>query len=182
MYRDNSLIPSETVRLAALGLLTEGAKSYADLASEVRHLSARLVGPSLDLLGPSIELLKVEELAAASGPGEVLAVTDKGRAELRRLLKASLRGPIGEVNKLIIALKLRFLGVLDPDDRLLQVEMLAETFEQELARLSDLRAHLADRPGLLLDWLDHDIQQVGERIAWFHDLLRRLETPAKAAQ
>ena len=181
MYRDNSLIPSETVRLAALGLLTEGAKSYADLASEVRHLSARLVGPSLDLLGPSIELLKVEELAAP-GPGELLAVTDKGRAELRRLLKASLRGPIGEVNKLIIALKLRFLGVLDPDDRLLQVEMLAETFEQELARLSDLRAHLADRPGLLLDWLDHDIHQVGERIAWFHELLRRLETPAKAAQ
>ena len=36
MYRDNSLIPSETVRLAALGLLTEGAKSYAELASEVR--------------------------------------------------------------------------------------------------------------------------------------------------
>ena len=168
MYRDNSLIPSETVRLAALGLLTEGAKSYADLAAEVRHLSARLVGPSLDLLGPSIELLKVEELAA-SGAGELLAITDKGRAELKRLLKASLRGPIGEVNKLIIALKLRFLGVLDPDDRLLQVEMLAETFEQELARLSDLRAHLADRPGLLLDWLDHDISQVGERIAWFHE-------------
>ena len=181
MYRDNGLIPSETVRLAALGLLTEGARSYADLAAEVRHLSARLVGPSLDLLGPSIELLKVEELAA-SGAGELLAITDKGRTELKRLLKASLRGPIGEVNKLIIALKLRFLGVLDPDDRLLQVEMLAETFEQELARLSDLRTHLADRPGLLLDWLDHDISQVGERIAWFHELLRRLETPAKAAQ
>ena len=144
MYRDNSLIPSETVRLAALGLLTEGAKSYAELASEVRHLSARLVGPSLDLLGPSIELLKVEELAVPI-EGELLAITEKGRAELKRLLKASLRGPVGEVNKLIIALKLQFLGVLELEDRLLQVEMLAETFEQELARLNDLRAHLADR-------------------------------------
>jgi DNA-binding PadR family transcriptional regulator len=174
MYRDNSLIPSETVRLAALGLLTEGAKSYAELASEVRHLSARLVGPSLDLLGPSIELLKVEELAVPI-EGELLAITDKGRAELKRLLKASLRGPVGEVNKLIIALKLQFLGVLELEDRLLQVEMLAETFEQELARLNDLRAHLADRRGLLLDWLDHDIAQVGDRIAWFHTLLKRLE-------
>src|SRR6185312_10814769 len=174
MYRDNSLIPSETVRLAALGLLTEGAKSYAELASEVRHLSARLVGPSLDLLGPSIELLKVEELAATV-EGELLAITDKGRAELKRLLKASLRGPVGEVNKLIIALKLQFLGVLELEDRLLQVEMLAETFEQELARLNDLRAHLADRRGLLLDWLDHDIAQVADRIAWFHTLLKRLE-------
>ncbi|HEY8016338.1 MAG TPA: hypothetical protein VIE35_10925, partial [Dongiaceae bacterium] len=166
--------PSETVRLAALGLLTEGAKSYAELASEVRHLSARLVGPSLDLLGPSIELLKVEELAAPI-EGELLAITEKGRAELKRLLKASLRGPVGEVNKLIIALKLQFLGVLELEDQLLQVEMLAETFEQELARLNDLRAHLADRPGLLLDWLDHDIAQVGDRIAWFHTLLKRLE-------
>ncbi len=174
MYRDNSLIPSETVRLAALGLLTEGAKSYAELASEVRHLSARLVGPSLDLLGPSIELLKVEELAVPT-EGELLAITEKGRAELKRLLKASLRGPVGEVNKLIIALKLQFLGVLELEDRLLQVEMLAETFEQELARLNDLRAHLADRRGLLLDWLDHDLAQVGERIAWFHALLKRLE-------
>ena len=174
MYRDNSLIPSETVRLAALGLLTEGPKSYAELASEVRHLSARLVGPSLDLLGPSIELLKVEELAEPAD-ADLLAITDKGRGELRRLLKASLRGPIGEVNKLIIALKLRFLGVLDGEDRLLQVEMLAETFEQELARLTDLRAHLAARKGLLLDWLDHDIAQLGERIAWFRSLLQRLE-------
>jgi DNA-binding PadR family transcriptional regulator len=177
MYRDNSLIPSETVRLAALGLLTESAKSYAELASEVRHLSARLVGPSLDLLGPSIELLKVEELAVPI-EGELLAITEKGRAELKRLLKASLRGPVGEVNKLIIALKLQFLGVLELEDRLLQVEMLAETFEQELARLNDLRAHLADRPGLLLDWLDHDIAQVGDRIAWFHTLLKRLEEEA----
>jgi hypothetical protein len=177
MYRDNSLIPSETVRLAALGLLTEGAKSYAELASEVRHLSARLVGPSLDLLGPSIELLKVEELAVPI-EGELLAITEKGRAELKRLLKASLRGPVGEVNKLIIALKLQFLGVLELGDRLLQVEMLAETFEQELARLNDLRAHLADRRGLLLDWLDHDIAQVADRIAWFHSLLKRLEDEA----
>ena len=174
MYRDNSLIPSETVRLAALGLLTEAGRSYGDLASEVRHLSARLVGPSLDLLGPSIELLKVEELAVADGEG-LLSITDKGRAELQRLLKAALRGPIGEVNKLIIALKLMFLDALAPDDRLMQVEMLAETFEQELARLTDLRGRLAGRPGLLLDWLDHDIHQVEERIAWFRNLLGKLE-------
>jgi hypothetical protein len=174
MYRDNSLIPSETVRLAALGLLTEGAKSYAELASEVRHLSARLVGPSLDLLGPSIELLRVEELTAPAA-GDLLAITEKGRTELKRLLKASLRGPIGEVNKLIIALKLRFLPVLDPEDRLLQAEMLAETFEQELARLKDLHGHLAGREGLLREWLEHDITQVDERIAWFRRLVARLE-------
>lgn len=178
MYRDNSLIPSETVRLAALGLLTEARRSYGDLASEVRHLSARLVGPSLDLLGPSIELLKVEELASVNAD-EMLAITEKGRSELKRLLKAGLRGPIGEVNKLIIALKLMFLDVLDLEDRIMQIEMLAETFEQELARLRDLRGHLANRPGLLLNWLDHDIEQVEQRITWFQQLLERLEAASK---
>ena len=174
MYRDKSLVPSETVRLAALGLLTEGAKSYAELASVVRHMSARLAGPSLDLLGPSIELLKVEELTAPARD-DLLAITAKGQEELKRLLRASLRGPIGEVNKLIIALKLRFLSVLDREEQLLQVEMLAEIFEQELVRLKDLRAQLAERKDLLLDWVDHDIAQVGARIAWFQVLLQRLE-------
>jgi hypothetical protein len=178
MYRDNSLIPSETVRLAALGILSESQRSYGDLASEVRHLGARLVGPSLDLLGPSIELLKVEDLAAVTGDG-LLAITEKGRAELQRLLKAVLRGPIGEVNKLIIALKLMFLDALDREDRIMQVEMLAETFEQELARLSDLRKHLAGRPGLLPSWLDHDIEQVEQRISWFRRLLSRLEAESE---
>ena len=178
MYRDNSLIPSETVRLAALGLLTESRRSYADLASEERHISARLVGPSLDLLGPSIELLKVEELASVDGDG-LLIITEKGRTELQRLLMAPLRGPIGEVNKLIIALKLMFLDALEREDELLQVEMLAEIFEQELARLIDLRAHLTSRPGLLLDWLDHDIRQVEERIDWFRNLLGKLESKSK---
>ena len=36
MYRDRSLIPSEAVRLAALGSLALGSKRYADLASEIR--------------------------------------------------------------------------------------------------------------------------------------------------
>jgi len=177
MYRDNSLIPSETVRLAALGLLAEGRLSYGDLASEVRHLSARIVGPSLDLLGPSIELLKVEGLAAAEADGP-LAITAKGEAELQRLLKAPLRGPVGEVSKLIIALKLRFLDRLEREEQMLQVEMLAETFEQELARLNDLRGHLGEPAGRLGDWLQHDIAQVGGRIAWFRRLLDALEAAA----
>ena len=67
MYRDNSLIPKEAIRLAALGTLARGPMSYADLSREVRQFAARIVGPSLDLLGTSIELLKFEGLIA---PGD----------------------------------------------------------------------------------------------------------------
>ena len=64
MYRDNTLIPTEAIRLAALGSLAEGDKQYAELASEIRYFVARITGPSLDLLGSSLELLHYEGLAS----------------------------------------------------------------------------------------------------------------------
>jgi DNA-binding PadR family transcriptional regulator len=179
MYKDNSLIPSESVRLAALGILAQAPKSYAELASEVRHFSSRIVGPSLELMGPSLELLRVEGLVkaedeAADHETAVLSITEAGRGELRRLLTANLRGPIGEVNKLIIALKMRFLHLLDPGDQQLQAEILADICEKELARLTDLRQHHAGDPGHLVPWLDHDIGEVEGRLAWFRALQDRL--------
>ena len=44
MYRDNSLIPSEAIRLLALGILAGGDKSYAELAGEVRHFVSHITG------------------------------------------------------------------------------------------------------------------------------------------
>ncbi len=176
MYKDNSLIPSESIRLAALGILAQTPRPYAQLASEVRHFSGRIVGPSLELMSPSLELLRVEGLVEADGAGDnaVLRITDAGRAELRRLLTANLRGPIGEMNKLIIALKMRFLHLLDRADQQMQAEILIDVCEQELARLTDLRRHHADEPGHLIPWLDHDIAEVEGRLAWFRALYDRL--------
>lgn len=177
MYKDNSLIPTEAVRLAALGLLTEGPRTYADLANEVRHFTSRIVGPSLDLIGPPIEVLRVEGLIASSGGSgsdAVLQITDAGRGEAVRLLGANLRGPLGEFNKLVIALKLRFLHLLDRAAQVLQAELLAEICERELTRLNDLRRHHQDRVDHLADWFDHDISQVEQRLAWFRGLQDRL--------
>jgi DNA-binding PadR family transcriptional regulator len=177
MYKDNSLIPTEAVRLAALGLLTEGPRSYAELADEVRHFTSRIVGPSLDLIGPPIEVLRVEGLIESSGGAgsdAPLRITGDGRHELVRLLGANLRGPLGEFNKLVIALKLRFLHLLDAEARRLQVELLAEICERELTRLNDLRRHYDGRPGHLVDWLDHDIGQLRDRLDWYRGLQRRL--------
>jgi DNA-binding PadR family transcriptional regulator len=178
MYKDNSLIPTEAVRLAALGLLTERPRSYAGLADEVRHFTSRIVGPSLDLIGPPIEVLRVEGLidAVEGGPRvePILQITAAGRQELNRLLGANLRGPLSEFNKLVIALKLRFLHLLDAEAQRLQVELLAETCERELTRLNDLRRQYAGRHGHLIDWLDHDIGQLQERLAWFQELQNRL--------
>lgn len=175
MYPDNSLIPTEAIRLAALGSLAMAPKSYAALATEIRHFTGRIVGPSLDLIGPPIELLKVEGLVEPAAAGEdAIGVTASGLAELKRLLTANLRGPVGEFNKLVIALKMRFLHLLDREAQLAQSELLIEVCERELTRLTDLRAHHAAEGGQLVAWLDHDIGQVEARLGWFRDLQAKL--------
>src|SRR3546814_1441662 len=105
---------------------------------------------------------------------EAIRVTAAGLAELKRLLTANLRGPVGEFNKLVIALKMRFLHLLDDDARLAQAELLIEVCERELTRLTDLRGHHAAEGGHLIGWLYHDIGQVEARLAWFRELQVKL--------
>jgi len=171
MYRDNTLLPSEAVRLLALGVLANSALSYSELATEVRHFTSRIVGPSLDLVGTPLEVLKLEGLIESldRSDGGQLAVTEPGMKELRRLLASGVRAPITELNKLIIALKLRFLHFLKPEEQRLQIEFLVEMSERELARLTDLGQHHAGEAGLLTSWLDHEIAQARERLAWYRE-------------
>ena len=176
MYRDNTLIPTEAIRLAALGSLVEGDTGYAALASEIRYFVAHIAGPSLDLLGTSLELLGYEGLAesldgVAMEGDAILRVTDAGRAAFRTLMISNVRAPVGDVGKLIVALKLRFLNLLAAEDRGDQTDMLIEMCELERARLTEMRRRYTD--GLLANWLDLDIAQLEERLAWF-----RHEMPA----
>jgi DNA-binding PadR family transcriptional regulator len=176
MYRDNSLVPSEAIRLCALGMLAQRPSPYAEIAGAVRHFSGRIVGPSLDLLAPSLELLKVEGLLEADGPGDhaMVRLTEAGRTEFLRLMTARLRGPLGDVNKLILALKLRFLHLLDKETQLAQLDLLSESVEGELVRLADLRRHHAEEPGHLVAWLDHEIGQLESRRNWLAALAAQL--------
>ncbi|MFQ6016926.1 MAG: hypothetical protein ACE5KF_01915 [Kiloniellaceae bacterium] len=179
MYRDNTLIPSEAVRLLALGILAAGETRYADLAREVRHFTGHIVGPSLDLVGTPIEVLKVEGLVeAADGAGAVenalLRITEAGRRELIRLLTSNVRSPVNDLNTLIVTLKMRFLHLLEPKDRRLQAEVMTEMCERQLVRLTELRARHAEDPGHLAAWLDHAVAQTRERLGWFRNLRQSL--------
>ena len=179
MYRDNTLVPREAVRLLALGLLASSETTYAQLAAEVRHFTGHVVGPSLDLVAPPIELLKVEGLIEAAVETDddeqaPLRITEAGRAELLVLLKSNVRPAVHDINKLIITLKMRFLHLLEPAERRLQVDMIAEMFERQLVRLSELRAHHADAGGSLSEWLDHEIAQTRETVTWFESVRARI--------
>ena len=176
MYRDNTLIPTEAIRLAALGQLATAPCRYAELAREVRAFAARITGPSLDLLGTSLELLRyeglVEPIEGDADDGRV-RLTEAGRAALLELLRANVRSPVDAVSKLILALKLRFLHLLPADEQRVQIAQMIEASETERARLAELAARHAGEPGLLGAWLEHDTAQVAERIRWLESLAAR---------
>lgn len=186
MYPDHSLMPKEAVRLAALGMLAEKPLAYAQLAAAIRDFTSHIMGPNLDLMGTSIQLLAAEGLIAPVGdgawrgeainPDTRLAITPEGRREFESLLLATVRTPFNDINKLVIALKMRFLGLLDPAHRKAQVELIAASLEGEIARLTSLRARRAaeaDGEDALVAWLDHDLAQIEASLAWFRGLADR---------
>jgi len=175
MFADNTLTPKEAVRLCALGMVARESVRYSSLAGDVRHFCSRVMGPSLDLMGLSIELLRYEGLVEArDGQGmeddALLSITDAGRRELKTLLTARLR-PSSDLSKLVIALKFRFLDLLEAKERGAQIDMLLDAFESELARFEDLRAGSTEGTALQA-WLDHDILQLSERLDWLEAFRR----------
>jgi hypothetical protein len=162
MFRDRSLIPAEAVRLMALGLLAEGPRAYGELAGEIRYFTSNFVGPSLDLMGSSIEVLRTQGLIeAVDGQGmadnAVMHLLPAGRAMLDELLRARLGQGQGDINRLTLRLKLRFLTLLPAAEQAAQRALIAETIESELARLADLRDRSAAAPAMFRDWLERDI-------------------------
>lgn len=166
MFRDKTLIPTEAIRVLALGLIADRPRRYAELAQELRRFIGLVLGPSLDMLAPALELLRFEGLASAAEDGAEaeLSITGKGRAELMNLLRANVRAPVNDTNRLVIALKFRFLHLLPAAERKTQLALLADLYETERGRLEELRA--ADSDPAFAAWLDHEIALMGERVGW----------------
>ncbi len=182
MYTDNTLTPREAVRLCALGTLAGGALRYDALVHEVRHFVSRITGPSLELMGESIELLRYEGLVTAVDDSQdndpELAISDEGDKMLKSLLCANIRAGSNDLNELIMALKFRFLHMLEMTQQVDQVELLIEACESELARLEDLRIHHEGDQGHLTDWLDHDINRIESRLDWLNEFEKKLDVGA----
>ncbi len=181
MYPDHSLMPKEAIRLTALGVLCGGAMRYGELAAEVRDFTGHIMGPMIDVMGTSIELLRYEGLiefvdadAEQNRDKAKLQITADGRQEVETLMLSTVRTPFNDLNKLVIALKMRFLHLLESGGQRDQAVIITDACHAELARLLELRGNHAEAGGYFLEWLDHDIDQVRERLDWFNGLKDRL--------
>ena len=177
MYRDRSLQPGETVKLIALGLLIEAPRTYADLANDIRYFTARIVGPSLDLLGSSLEILRLEGwIAPKEGDkgeedkeaGNLISLTDSGYQQFLDLMNAPLRIPLNDSNRLALLTKLRFLSYLPEETRLDQIDLIEELVEKEQAWNAELAR---DFPQTALGaWVEMESRDLSAKRAWLHTL------------
>jgi hypothetical protein len=174
MYRDNSLIPLEAMRIAALGALADKPMRYADIAADVRRFASRIVGPSLDLMGSSVEVLRAEGLIGPNddGPDPLLALTPEGREDLLKLLRSGIRATNTELNRLVVALKMRFLHLLPGHDRRDQIQLLQSLLSGERDRYRDLLASEGN-DALFQDWLGFEIEVLDARLAWLERFAER---------
>ena len=177
LYRDNSLIPRETIKMAALGALIERARSYDDIANEVRSFISRIVGPSLELMGTSIELLKLEGLIETVNDNDeddasLLQLSPLGLQELKEYLRSNLKSGGSELNKLVIALKLRFIDILDDDERRDQLLAIRDMYHNEKRRLEDLKNQTTWLTGFLLESIELDLFLVNKKIEWCDQRIR----------
>jgi hypothetical protein len=171
MNRAQSLFPAEALRLAALGMLAEDPRGYGDLAAEISAFAGHVAGPSLDLLGTSVELLRYEGLVEAVGGSvtdetALLDLTATGRAALARLLRASLAAPASQINRLFVALKLRFLPLLPEPEQRRQLGLIADWYRTEHERVVTLRHGQAGSGAEFIVWLDHEAAQIRAHIDW----------------
>ena len=164
--------------MAALGALIERERSYEDLANEVRSFISRFVGPSLELMGTSIELLKLEGLIETvddkdKGDASLLQLSSAGLQALKDYLRSNLKSGGSELNKLVIALKLRFIDILSDDERRDQLLAIRDMHHNEKRRLEDLKTQTTWLTGFLLESIELDLFAVNKRIEWCD---RRIKT------
>ena len=178
MYSDRTLLPKECLRLCALGTLALSDKpiSYADLANSVRHFMSHIMGPSLDMMGSSLQLLKLEGLVKedtsnGSFSDAQLSLTPAGHEKFIELMQGDLRDTSGELSRLIMALKMRFLHLLDDDIRAEQVEILHDVCELDLDRVLALREEHASEAGNFAGWLEMEVKRLEQKRDWLKSLL-----------
>ena len=167
--------------LAVLGAVSEGFGTFAEIAATARSIAPCDWQPTRDvLIGAANEALD-DGLLCRDDPAERddraeragaprLAISDAGQGRLCDLLRRrapDCRGPIGRA---ATALKVCFLGALDPESACGMLEDLSRSLRGDLTTLRQGCGACPARRDYALRCMDREIERIEQEIAWLERL------------
>ncbi len=121
MDTDRVLSPSNLLDLAVLGILSERARTAAEVIAIVKRLGGTRFQPTSDVIAGRIAALVEAGLLTAlpdDTPGDVRwQPAASGRAHLQRLLMTPSASPVDALAAVCACLKICFLEMLEPEAR-----------------------------------------------------------------
>ena len=170
------LEPGGLAMLAVLGTVSEGFGTFPEIVAAARSIAPMDWQPTREVLETSVGtaldhgLLRCDATAERTTATR-LALSAAGRGRLRELLRQpahSCRGPIGRA---ATALKVCFLGALDPQSGCRILEDLSRSLRGDLESLRQGCVTCPASRAYARQCMDREIERIEEEVAW----LRRLQ-------
>lgn len=173
---------SDVVLLSVLGAVHDNRAPVNHVIATAKEIAPQEWQPTTDLVADCVvgainkRLLRLENVGECPSTSQV-EITESGRVVLCHLLRKSIPCHWGGFSRTCLAAKLYFLECLDPNERMIQIETLAQVHRQGIEALKKTCESYADRrspPGL---WLKHEIERYQWELDWLDRLRSKMPTP-----
>lgn len=177
LTRDERDLPG----LAVLALLTRGPRHPYDIHRFVVETRKDFVVGAPRSIYHAVQKLQAAHLIEAIGSEQaggrpertVFALTDAGRAEVRRRVTTLLAVP--QPDRTITVAALSFIGILERGEAILALRARLATLEADLAVVAADLAEVGDLPPVLIIEAEYEADQLRAEREWIAALLARLE-------
>ena len=169
-----------------LGAVSEGLEGFQEIATAARSIAACDWQPTADIVAAAVtravadgDLIRQEAPDPATAPR--FALSTAGKAHLCALLDRPSPRCRDSVGRTITALKVCFLGALDPARGCAVLETLSAGYRCELQVLRKGCRSCPVGRGYARLWIDREVQRIEQEVAWLEGLRANLtvNTPSQ---
>lgn len=170
-----SLGPSQLASLAVLGIVHAGFGTMSQVVAAAQRLARADWQPTRDLLTDAVASALAEGCLALNEPETPsdepsFVITQAGTSRLRALLRSSAADGGGSLGRALAALRICFLGALDPETGREVLNDLSRSFQDELETLRRARVSCPAAGGSAGLWIEREIERVEHELGWLERL------------
>jgi DNA-binding PadR family transcriptional regulator len=169
--------------LAVLGVVSERARTTAEVIAAIKRLGGARFRPTSDVIGGRIAALAEAGLLAAlpgAAPGDVRwQPAARGRAHLQRLLTTPSAAPVNALSALCASLKICFLEMLEPEARHAVLDDLIASHRRVLSEAEGALSGCSHRCPLLRRCFAREVERWESELIWLEALADEV-APARA--